>query len=295
MECRVESLGGGFVEAIEQMPVSVQCHRDRGMPEAILDDLGVLALSDEHCRMRVAEIMNSKQFTNRGTHRWQPGSSPKVAAKKWSTLTCAEHEPLSGRQPCGQVTIQLFSQELGQCQLAPSCRRLGRSQPNLSTYLGECFGDREGPSHQVKPVRPTVRHMHRAIRCVLDFAVEDRAVPRNVANRHKLPKDKGAEHHVIGIDELVELVDRAPDRFRSMLLLVARRHDFSEVAGLRVSDIDFLRKSVKLTRQLARDGKLVDLKTKASRRRIRVSERVVVKLSRHLEQYGTSDERLCLH
>lgn len=130
----------------------VQGDLDRGVPEPALDDLRMLALGDQHRRMRVAEIMNSKRFTNRGTHRSQPGSSPKVAAKKWSTFRCAEHEPLSARRPCGQVVIQLLSQELGQCRLTPCCRGLGRSQDYLSTYLGERLGDGESSSRQVEPV-----------------------------------------------------------------------------------------------------------------------------------------------
>jgi len=40
LECGVEAIGGGLIQALEQMPVGVGLDPNRGVPETDLDDLG---------------------------------------------------------------------------------------------------------------------------------------------------------------------------------------------------------------------------------------------------------------
>lgn len=150
----IKALSSSLVETVEQMPIRVQGHLDRGVAKASLDDLWVLALGNQKRSMGVPEIVSSERFTDRGADRRQPGSSPKVATKEWSTLRCCEHEPVRPRWPRRQMVVQLFGQESGQRHLTPSCPGLRESEPYLAAYLGERFGDGDGPSEQVEPVDP---------------------------------------------------------------------------------------------------------------------------------------------
>ena len=59
-----------------------------------------------------------------------------------------------------------------------------------------------------------------------------------------------------------------------------------EVFGLKVSDVDFLRRSVRVERQLDDSGVLVPLKTDSSYRTIPLPDVVALELSRHLAEHG---------
>lgn len=93
MEGGVETLSSRFIETVEQMPVRVEGDLDRGVPETVLDYLGMLALGDEHRRMRVSEVMKAEWLTDRAPHRRQPGAPAEVASKQRATLASGEHEP----------------------------------------------------------------------------------------------------------------------------------------------------------------------------------------------------------
>ena len=56
---RVECVREGVVERREQVAVAVECDGDAGVPEPLLDGLGVSALGDQQRRVRVAEIVES--------------------------------------------------------------------------------------------------------------------------------------------------------------------------------------------------------------------------------------------
>ncbi|WP_329091369.1 MULTISPECIES: site-specific integrase [unclassified Streptosporangium] len=72
---------------------------------------------------------------------------------------------------------------------------------------------------------------------------------------------------------------------------------WSELAGLTVDRVDFLRRTVKVDRQLARtpkaDGDMfIPPKTKASNRVIPLPQTVVDALAAHLKEFGEGTERL---
>jgi hypothetical protein len=46
-ERRLEAVGGGLIEAVEEVPVGVERGFDRGVSQPLLDDLRVLTLGDQ--------------------------------------------------------------------------------------------------------------------------------------------------------------------------------------------------------------------------------------------------------
>jgi hypothetical protein len=55
----VEAVGGGFVEAVEEVPVHVEDGSDGGVAEACGDRFGVFSLGDEEGGVGVPEVVES--------------------------------------------------------------------------------------------------------------------------------------------------------------------------------------------------------------------------------------------
>jgi len=66
----VEAVGGGLVDAFEEVSVGVERDLDRGVTEAELDDFGVFSLGDEDGCVGVAEVVEPERLTYRCLHSW---------------------------------------------------------------------------------------------------------------------------------------------------------------------------------------------------------------------------------
>ena len=80
----IEASCSGLIEAIKEVPVPVERYLDRGMPEAGLDDLGMLTLGNQRGDMRVAQVVKPHRLTYRGPHRRQEDASSEIASPKQS-------------------------------------------------------------------------------------------------------------------------------------------------------------------------------------------------------------------
>jgi integrase len=94
----------------------------------------------------------------------------------------------------------------------------------------------------------TVRNAYRVLAAILDDAVRDRMLATNPARGVKLPKRPPQRHVYLTADQLDRLANEA-GRYRSLVLLLGVGGlRWGEAAALRVSDVDFLRRRVDLTR-----------------------------------------------
>ena len=92
------------------------------------------------------------------------------------------------------------------------------------------------------------------------------------------------------VAQVLALADAVPPLMRAMVLTQAGlRLRNGELLALRKSDVEFLRKEVKITAQL-QHGQRVDLKTGRSRRVIPLPEVVGNALAAHLAQWPTDEE-----
>lgn len=114
-------------------------------------------------------------------------------------------------------------------------------------------------------------------------AVESDLIGRSPSRVVKLPAPTATPPRFLSIDELHRLAQAMPDEYMPMVYVagvVGLR--WSEVAGLRVGRLDFLRRTVTVAETLAEvEGRLMfaEPKTKASRRTVGVPAPVMDMLS----------------
>jgi integrase len=136
----------------------------------------------------------------------------------------------------------------------------------------------------------TVRTNYSVLRAILSAAVDADVLAVNPCRGVKLPAHARKEIRFLSADELERLADEMPDEYRPMIHLAGVLGlRWSEVAGLRVGRIDFLRRTLEITETCAEvNGKLMfaPVKTKASRRTLNMPQFVVHMLSEHLAARG---------
>jgi len=151
------------------------------------------------------------------------------------------------------------------------------------------------------PLAPSsVRTLHRTLSSLLGAAVEDERIPRNPASRARLPKVDGKQIVPMTAEEVRALTGAMVDHIRTAVVVaVGTGLRQGELFGLTVDRIDFLRRELRVDRQLwsPRTGKPVFVapKSNASRRTIALSPVVVEALAAHLAHFGAGDEGIVFH
>lgn len=132
----------------------------------------------------------------------------------------------------------------------------------------------------------TVKVVYSIVRSLFKAAVEDRLIAASPCVRVKLPT-VAAKHLAIPAVETVRAIGaRLPDHWSATVYVAAGLGlRPGEVFGLQVGDVDFLRRTVRVERQLDDHGRLCPLKTAASYRTVPLPDVVGVELSRHLAQH----------
>jgi integrase len=147
----------------------------------------------------------------------------------------------------------------------------------------------EGLADHLAPA--TVRTDYGVLRAVLSAAVDADLLAVSPCRGVNLPANTRKEIWFLSADELERLAHEIPEVYRPMVYLAGVLGlRWSEVAGLRVSRIDFARKRLEISETCAEvDGKIVfaDVKTRPSRRTLNVPTFVVDMLSEHLARRGT--------
>jgi integrase len=125
---------------------------------------------------------------------------------------------------------------------------------------------------------------------VLKAAVEDRYIPKDPSYGTKLPPIEKEQVVPLVVPQVRAWEEATSERYRAMVTLAAGTGlRISEVLGLTVDRIDFLRKVVKVDRQLIKvNGRapfLAPPKTEASKRTVPLSGSVIAALALHLRQF----------
>jgi integrase len=153
------------------------------------------------------------------------------------------------------------------------------------------------PATDSRPARTlsagSVRNIYEVLARVMDAAVEDRVIAISPCRRITLPKGHDDEVAVPALEE-VELVRGAlAERWRAIpVVLAGSGLRVGELLGLRLSDVDFLRKSIRVERQRLQSSQVAPLKSKASRRTVPVGQVVIDALASHLAVYPATEEAL---
>lgn len=136
----------------------------------------------------------------------------------------------------------------------------------------------------------TVRTDYGVLRAILSAAVEADLLAVTPCRGVRLPAYARRDIRFLSADELERLAGAIPEEYRPMAYLAGVFGlRWSEVAGLRVGRVDFLRRTLEITETCAEvDGKIVfaDVKTRSSRRTLNVPAFVIDMLSEHLARRG---------
>jgi integrase len=145
-------------------------------------------------------------------------------------------------------------------------------------------GDREVPSAGAVDTAAGGR----VLRSILKAAVADRLIASSPAIRLSLPRAKRERVVPLTVAEVQRLADAMPPRCRAIVVAQAGLgFRLGELLALRVQDVDFLHRTVRVEEQLSLAGTRVPVKTPSSRRTVPLPSVVADTLARHLAEAST--------
>lgn len=149
------------------------------------------------------------------------------------------------------------------------------------------------PRSEQRPLAPaTIGVAHSIVSGVFRAAIRDRRIIGNPCDGTKLPKCETVQVEPPTTEQVHALHEAMPDAYKAMVTLaVGTGMRQGECFGLTVDRVDFLRRSLRIDRQLikvtGREPFLAPPKTAASVRTIPLPQVVVDALSVHVAEHGT--------
>ena len=143
----------------------------------------------------------------------------------------------------------------------------------------------------------TIQYVHATLRAALEDAMREELIPKNVAKLVRVRRPVQREARPLSIDEVRQLFAyHHDDKLLPMLVVFALLGlRLSEVLGLRWSEVDLDRGSLRVVRGVQRvNGKLIELppKTERSRRTIPLPAIVMDVLKQHRKQQDSDRAEL---
>jgi len=233
----------------------------------------------------------------------------KVDAERF--LTGVEHSKLSGAyvdRSAGMVTVGEYAERWRAVQVhRPSTA--AQVESNLRRHVYPTLGER--PIGSVRPsevqawVRSrtevlapaTVELAYRYVSAIFKAAVSDRLIAASPCVGVKLPKVERSQVEPLTVEQVAAVAEALPDRYRALVTLGAGTGlRQGEAFGVTVDRVDFLRRSLRVDRQLVLmpggGPVFAPPKTEASRRTVPLPQVVVEALSAHLATYGSGPDGL---
>ena len=91
---------------------------------------------------------------------------------------------------------------------------------------------------------------------MFNAAVQDRLIASSPAAQLSLPRSENARIVPLTVAQVQALADAMPDRCRAMIIIQAGHElRIAELLALRLEDVDFMRRTVRVKWQLTQDGK----------------------------------------
>lgn len=143
----------------------------------------------------------------------------------------------------------------------------------------------------------TIRTRVNNVRSVLRAAVRDRVVASDPSEGVVLPRDRRRDAAMVlpTVEQLASILEAAPPPFAPFVALAAFAGlRLGEIAGLQVPDVDFLRRSITVQRQVQRaEGGGVEVRAPkyGSERVVYTSERLLGLLAQHLADHRPGEDR----
>lgn len=143
----------------------------------------------------------------------------------------------------------------------------------------------------------SVELAYRWVATIFRSAVADRLIPASPCIRIALPKREPKEIRPLPVESVDALADAIAPRYRALIVFAAGTGlRQGECFGVTVDRIDFLRKTVRVDRQIQKSKGGVPefgpLKTQASYRTVPLPQVVIDALAAHLAEFGEGPERI---
>lgn len=228
----------------------------------------------------------------------------KVDATRWldevtaSIVTGTYVDPKAGR-----VTFRTFYADWSGRQVWVPSTRVGADHATSSVPFADVPLKSIRRSHveawvkamssQLAPT--TIRTRFVIVRSVFRAAVADKLIASDPTDGVALPRRRkqAAAMRMPTVDQVGRLLAAADADFRALVALCAFAGlRMGEAAGVRVGDIDFLRRQLTVTRQLQRNGRDVAVVPPkyGSERVVHLPDGLVTMLSQHIEQHTPEGE-----
>lgn len=231
-----------------------------------------------------ARKVDADKFLTEVEHSKYSGTYVDAAAGKVAFRAyAAEHV---ARQPWRPATIAAASTSLAHANAVWGDRALATIRPSDVQAFVSGLG--------LKP--STVATTYRHVRSVFRSAMRDGLIARDPCIGTKLPRATKGDVVPPTDEQVRALFEGAAPGFRAAILLgAAAGLRQAEAAALRVTDIDWLRRTIRVERQYSRAGTFEVTKTRKSTRTIPVASEVLDALSYLVKANGTGDGGLILH
>ena len=153
------------------------------------------------------------------------------------------------------------------------------------------------PANEGEPARTlsagSIRNIYEVLARVMDAAMEDRVISVSPCRRIALPKDHDDEVEVPTVEDVERVRSVLGERWQAIpVVLAGSGLRVGELLGLRLSDVDFLRRTVRVERQRLQSHQIAPLKSKASRRTVPLGQVVIDTLAAHLAAYPPTADAL---
>jgi len=136
------------------------------------------------------------------------------------------------------------------------------------------------------------RDVRKVLHRLMQAAVNEGRISRNPATALDVPELQRKEPAVLTMAEVEKLAGVIEPRYAALVLVGAYSSmRWSELVGLRVEDVDFIRRRVRVERKIVESGRMIvgETKTKSSRRWVSLPESVTLHLSGHVHDHVKGD------
>ena len=235
-----------------------------------------------------------------GQDRPAPQTFPtKADASAFLARVQAEMQKGEWRDPAlGQVTFRSWAEQWLAANPAKRATSLARDRVVLQTHFFPALGGRalgtitrahvkgcvDAMTAKLAPT--TVRTNLGVLNAVLNAAVDADLLARSPARGIRVASGPTRERPTLTIEELDRLAEVVPGEYRALILVAGVLGlRWSECAGLRVGDVDFLRRTLMVRQTIAEvEGKLLvaETKSRSSRRTLSIPRFLTAELARHL-------------
>lgn len=158
------------------------------------------------------------------------------------------------------------------------------SRPMVSLRRSDVQGVVKAASDRLAP--SSVRNVYDTLARVMTAAVADKVIAHSPCVKIALPGPDKGDVDPPAAETVAAIADCVPGVYRAVVVLLAGSGlRIGEALGLRVEDVDFLRRTVRVERQRLQDGSLGPTKTDKSTRTVPLGQIVVDELARHLAAY----------